>query len=183
MYLSYLLYPPLASLGRFVHLYVTSSYWSRFKSGQRSGRHSSSTLSVFCNTATLKIAPSFVVPTWVTPMVYSRKMLRHSLNPQRPRSRRLRTQLGRLMSSLSTEVPHVPKHESSYTSILSHLIWRTPRNIEFPFSGAFSRRVCHQPGICSRSRSWSTRRAQRTCTCGPVSCCRIQNFHLRLIRY
>src|ERR1700761_471159 len=90
MYLSYPPYPPLASLGRFVHLYVTSSYWSRFKSGQRSGRHSSSTLSVFCNTATLKIAPSFVVPTWVTPMVYSQKMLQHSLNPQRPQSRHSR---------------------------------------------------------------------------------------------
>ncbi|KAF8271577.1 hypothetical protein EI94DRAFT_1697999 [Lactarius quietus] len=33
----------------------------------------------------------------------------------------VRTQLGRSMSSLSTEAPHVPKHESSYTSILSHL--------------------------------------------------------------
>ncbi|KAH9072150.1 sulfite reductase subunit beta [Lactarius deliciosus] len=33
----------------------------------------------------------------------------------------VRTQLGGSMSSLSTEVPHVPKHESSYTSILSHL--------------------------------------------------------------
>jgi sulfite reductase (NADPH) hemoprotein beta-component len=32
-----------------------------------------------------------------------------------------RTRLGGSMSSLSTEVPHVPKHESSYTSILSHL--------------------------------------------------------------
>jgi sulfite reductase (NADPH) hemoprotein beta-component len=33
----------------------------------------------------------------------------------------VRTQLGRSMSSLSTEAPHVPKHESSYTSILGHL--------------------------------------------------------------
>ncbi|KAH9044260.1 sulfite reductase subunit beta [Lactarius hengduanensis] len=33
----------------------------------------------------------------------------------------VRTQLGGSISSLSTEVPHVPKHESSYTSILSHL--------------------------------------------------------------
>jgi sulfite reductase (NADPH) hemoprotein beta-component len=33
----------------------------------------------------------------------------------------VRTQLGRSMSSLATEAPHVPKHESSYTSILSHL--------------------------------------------------------------
>ncbi|KAH9066637.1 hypothetical protein EDB87DRAFT_1782326 [Lactarius vividus] len=33
----------------------------------------------------------------------------------------VRTQLGGSTSSLSTEVPHVPKHESSYTSILSHL--------------------------------------------------------------
>ncbi|KAH9036346.1 sulfite reductase subunit beta [Lactarius pseudohatsudake] len=32
-----------------------------------------------------------------------------------------RTPLGGLFSSLSTEVSHVPKHESSYTSILSHL--------------------------------------------------------------
>ena len=33
----------------------------------------------------------------------------------------VRTQLGRSMSSLSTEAPHVPKHESSYTSILGHI--------------------------------------------------------------
>ncbi len=32
-----------------------------------------------------------------------------------------RTRLGGSMSSLSTEVPRVPKHESSYTSILGHL--------------------------------------------------------------
>ena len=33
----------------------------------------------------------------------------------------VRTLLGRSMSSLSTEAPHVPRHESSYTSILGHL--------------------------------------------------------------
>jgi sulfite reductase (NADPH) hemoprotein beta-component len=33
----------------------------------------------------------------------------------------VRTQLGRSMSLLSTDSPHVPKHEGSYTSILSHL--------------------------------------------------------------
>ncbi|KAF8271579.1 sulfite reductase subunit beta [Lactarius quietus] len=33
----------------------------------------------------------------------------------------IRTQLGELISPLSSEVPHVPKHESSYTSILNHL--------------------------------------------------------------
>jgi sulfite reductase (NADPH) hemoprotein beta-component len=32
-----------------------------------------------------------------------------------------RTRLGEPTLSLSTEVPHVPKHESSYTSILNHL--------------------------------------------------------------
>ncbi|KAH9072151.1 sulfite reductase subunit beta [Lactarius deliciosus] len=69
----------------------------------------------------LKIAPLFAVPILGdTSGLQSEDVATflESTTTSRPSTR---TPLGGLFSSLSTEVPHVPKHESSYTSILSHL--------------------------------------------------------------